>query len=160
MKTVTSLPDDVIYEGTIFVGTYKRKMLGLASPAFAYFLTPVELNIEAVIFVCLFYLYVLLLSKVSKILWRFDRLTWTKLFGSLIFGLLAVTFLRFFDINHWLIHEVGYIPDGEVKQYFAAISFVPLVAAYFDSFKNVELAFYRSKGYDYRGWLGDYFGGL
>ncbi len=160
MKTVTSLPDDVINEGSFFVETYKRKMLGFMAPAFAYFLIPKDLNIEAVLFVVIFYFYVLFLSNVSRVLWQFARLTWAKLFGSLIFGLLAVTFFRFFDINHWLIHEVGYIPEGEVKQYFAAIFFVPFVAAYFDSFKNVELAFYRSKGYEYQGWLSGNFGGL
>ena len=160
MKTVTSLPDDVISEGTFFVETYKRKMLGFMAPAFAYFLIPKDLNVEVVLFVGIFYIYVLFLSKISRILWQFDRLTWVKLFGSLIFGLLAVTFFRFFDINHWLIHDVGYIPEGEVKQYIAAIFFVPFVAAYFDSFKKVELAFYRSKGYEYQGWIGGSFGGL
>lgn len=158
MKTVTSLPDDVINEGTCFVETYKRKMLGFIAPAFLYFLMPLYLNFEMVVFVCIFYVYVLFFSKLSRVLWKFGRLTWFKLFGSLLFGLAAVTFFRFFDIGHWLIHEVGYIPEGEVRQYCAAVFFVPFVAAYFDSFKNVELAFYRSKGFDYQGWLGGYFG--
>jgi hypothetical protein len=160
MKTVTSLPDDVISDGTFFVEKYRRTMLGCAVPAFSYFLVPLQLNYLAVSLVALFYIYIVFISRISRILWKFGRRTWFKLFGSLVFGLCAVTFFRLFDINRWLIHEVGYIPDGEVKQYFAAIFFVPLIAAYLDSFKSVELAFYKSKGYNYQGWLGGNFGGL
>ncbi|MBT1065491.1 hypothetical protein KJY73_18030 [Bowmanella sp. Y26] len=159
MKSVNSLPDDVTNEGIFFVEKYKRTMLGFIAPAFSYFLVPTALHYELVVLVTLFYLYVVFISKTSRILWQFARSTWFKVFGSLIFGLVAVVFFRFFDINHWLIHEVGYIPDGEVKQYFAAVFFVPLVAAYFDSFKKVELAYYKSKGYDYKGRVGDIFSG-
>lgn len=160
MKYVNSLPEDVTEEGIFFVEKYKRTMLGFIAPAFSYFLVPTVLQYELVALVTLFYLYVVFISKTSRILWQFAKSTWFKVFGSLIFGLVAVVFFRFFDINHWLIHEVGYIPDGEVKQYFAAVFFVPLVAAYFDSFKKVELAYYKSKGYDYKGRVGDIFSGF
>ena len=160
MKTVTSLPNEVVVGGLQFVDSFKVHMLSCTVPAFSYFLIPDIVNFVSVIVVGLFYLSILFISKYSRILWQFGRATWFKLYGSLLFGLSAVVFFRFFDINTWLIHEVGYIPEGEVKHYFAAVFFVPLVAAYFDSFKEVELSFYRSKGYDYRGWITNSFNGL
>ncbi len=101
------------------------------------------------------YAYVFFFSSISKLLWRFDRVLWCQLFISLAIGLGAIVFLRLFDLTHWLIHSVGFVPDGEVKHIFAIIAFTPLVAAYVDSFKKVELAFYKSKGYNYIGLLGN-----
>lgn len=158
MKTVTSLPTEVIADGEIFVLKYKRVMLAYAAPAFTYFLTPEALSIQALVLLTLFYVYVVCLSKLARILWSYERLVWCQLFLSLIFGLLATVFFRYFDLTHWLIHEFGYFPDDGVKQFYVAAAFIPFVAAYFGSFKKVELAFYKSKGFDYKGWVGGFDG--
>ncbi|MEC4091703.1 hypothetical protein [Pseudoalteromonas rubra] len=155
MKIVTSLPYDVIFQGESFVDRYKINMLGCVAPAFSFFLLPEELDFLVVFLLSVFYFYVIFLSGLSRILWKFDKPLWCQLFLSLLFGLAAVVFFRFFDIQHWLIHDVGYFPDGEVKHYYATVFFAPLLAAYLDSFKKVELAFYKSKGFDYRGMIVD-----
>ncbi len=155
MKRVSSLPNDIIVKAEQFVIVYKKRMIWYVIPAFSYFLMPETLDILAVMLLGGFYAYVFFLSSISRLLWRFDRCLWCQLFISLALGLFAIIFLRMFDLTHWLIHSVGFVPDGEVKHIFAIIAFTPLVAAYVDSFKKVELAFYKSKGYSYIGLLGN-----
>lgn len=153
LKEVTSLPKAIIRDGEFFVYRYKRTMLFYATPAA--FLMSENTNILGMALVGLFYCYVFFLGKISRILWRNDKALWFQLFISLFFGLVALMALRFFDITRWLIHEVGYIPDGDIKPFIAIAAFLPLLAAYLDSFKKVEAAYYKSKGYKYSGFLGD-----
>ncbi|GGP60444.1 hypothetical protein [Shewanella saliphila] len=155
IKQVSSLPSDIIVNAEQFVIVYKKRMFWYVIPAFSYFLMPESLDILAVMLLGGLYAYVFFFSSISKLLWHFDRVLWCQLFISLAIGLGAIVFLRLFDLTHWLIHSVGFVPDGEVKHIFAIIAFTPLVAAYVDSFKKVELAFYKSKGYNYIGLLGN-----
>ncbi len=140
LKTVTSLPQDIVAEGQFFVLMYKKGMIGFVVPAFVYFLLPSVVSTLAIVILALFYYHVFFRSDISRMLWRHDLVLWCQLFISLFFALCVVIFLRYFDLNHWLIHEVGYIPDGNVTPFWAAASFIPLGAAYFDSpFKDKSI---------------------
>jgi len=119
------------------------------------FLLPNEIDVYAVLGVVAFYLYVICLSPLSYIFWKYSRLLWLQLYLSLIFGVGMAILCKFVDINTWLLTEYQYLADGDVSPYWAGASFIFLVAAFWGSFEEAELAFYRSKGFEYKGWLGD-----
>ena len=155
METVTSLPPKVVADAELFMLRYKRFLHRCIPPIFVFFLMPEELDVYSVLGLCAFYLYVIFLSPLSYIFWKNSKVLWFQLYLSLIFGVMTTVTCKFVNINSWLFNEFQYMADGNVAPYWAGASFIFLVAAFWGSFEEAELAFYRSKGYEYKGWLGD-----
>ncbi|MDN3651265.1 hypothetical protein QWY77_00510 [Thalassotalea ponticola] len=170
MKVVESLPEDIIQQANAYMAFHPRAIFLYLAPIFMFYLgTDVSditnnnliailrsaiLEMEAPILgVLAIYLFIILFSKLSRILWKFNKPQWFKYYLSLTFAIGVAIFSKHFNFNHWLLHDYGYLTDANIGPFVALSGFIPMIAAHLDSFKAVELAFYKSKGYDYRGRL-------
>ncbi|ALT00052.1 hypothetical protein AT746_18435 [Lacimicrobium alkaliphilum] len=147
LVVVNELPEEVSAEGQFFASQGQLGLLlnGVVGIAFIFLSEDVDIGATLALFAYL--LYVLIFSRLSVTLWVFDRIQWYKHYLSLLFGYSVSILLMFIDINAWLIHDVGYIPEGDAAPYFGVLAFLPFAAAYFDSEATIENAFYKSKGY-------------
>lgn len=170
MKTVDSLPSSLIQEADSYMRFHPRAILLYILPIIFFYLAPqnayekderligrvvhslMELN-KPLLTLLSVYLFLIFFSKLSRILWKFDKAQWFKYYISLAVAVCVSIFCKHFDFNHWLLHEYGYLTDMVITPWVALAGFIPMIAAHLDSFRSVELAFYKSKGFNYTGRL-------
>jgi hypothetical protein len=168
MKTVDSLPEKIIEQGNRYMYFHPRAILIYMLPIFAFYLAPYSVNenetgvinriINALIafnkpllIILCVYAFLIFFSKLSKMLWKFDKPQWFKYYLSLIFAVSVAVFCKHFNFNYWLLNDYGYLTDSNITSWVALSAFIPMLAAHLDSFRSVELAFYKSKGFNYTG---------
>ncbi len=174
MKTVDSLPGEIIKQADQYMYYHPKAISIYILPIFMFYLAPhsiVEDNIgvmdkvinaliafdKPLLIVMLIYTFLILFSKLSRMLWEYNKPQWFKYYLSLIFAVFVTIFCKNFDFNHWLLYDYGYLTDVNFTPWVALSSFIPMLAAHLDSFKSVELAFYKSKGFNYTGRLSSRF---
>lgn len=147
LTVVNELPEEVSAKGQFFASRGQLGLLLNGAVAIVFIFSPEEIDIGATLVLFAYLLYVLIFSRLSVTLWVFDRVQWYKHYLSLLFGYSVSVLLMFTDINAWLIHDVGYIPEGDTTPYFKVLAFLPFAAAFFESEVALENAFYKSEGY-------------
>ena len=150
---ISEIPEELSIKGQGFIARsqFSLKINGAVALVFI-FLTE-GIDTKATLGFLVYLLYVLIFSRLSVTLWVFNKVQWCKHYLSLILGYAMCVFLMYFDINGWMIHDLGYIPEGDATPYFSILAFLPFVAAYFDSEEAIETAFYKSEGYFVNGKL-------
>lgn len=151
LRVIQELPEKLSANAQLFLSRVQISLKINAAVALAFIFLPNGGDVKATLFLLGYLLYVLTFSRLSITLWVFNKIQWCKHYLSLIVGYAVCIFLMYFDINEWLIQDLGYIPEGDAAPYLSIIAFLPFVAAFFDSNESIEKAFYNSEGYFFNG---------
>ncbi|TKB45670.1 hypothetical protein [Thalassotalea mangrovi] len=151
MKTVTSLPNEIIQNAESFMYRQKRYFLNPAFYSFIILASEFFLGLWAYLLIATYLSYLFFISKTSKIIWQGNKTLWFLVNFSMVGFSVGAKLLLQFDLNSWFIHEYGYIHGDSLIWFFLFILFIPYLAASLITLEKLEHYYYKFHGYDYVG---------